>query len=80
MLACFDVNQELNDFTRTFTLSQAIKIVSHSRRQRGMKIRFLRESGLFAEYSYRGASLSDSDFQDGENWVSGIEVVDGGEF
>ena len=80
MLACFDVNQELNDFSRTFTVSQAIGIVSQSRRQKGMKVRFLSESGLFAEYSYRGDSLSDADFLDSENWVSGIEVVDGGEF
>lgn len=79
-MVCFDVNSELQDFDRTFTLEEAIGIVVETRRQKGMKIRFKNKNGNFVEYSYCGASLNTPDFINSINWTGGVEVVDGGEF
>jgi len=80
LMSCFDVNLELNRFDLHLDLFQAINIVAENRRQRGMKIRFLSQSGSYVEYSYLGESLSDADFLNVDNWITGVEVVDGGEF
>lgn len=80
IMGTFDVNQESGNYTATYGLTQAIQFVSNNRRQLGMKIRFLSVSGLYAEYSYVGTDLSDSNFLDLDNWVCGVDVIDGGEF
>jgi len=80
IMATYDVNQESGNYSATYGLSQAIQIVSGSRRQLGMKIRFLTEGGLYAEYSYVGSDLNDVNFLNTDNWVCGVDVVDGGEF
>ena len=73
-------NHETGNYTATYGLSQAIQVVGDNRRQLGMKIRFLTEGGLYAEYSYVGTNLDDVNFFNTDNWVCGVDVVDGGEF
>ena len=80
IMARFDVNQETKDYNRKYTLSAAVEAISGTRRQLGMIIRFLSTSGCYVEYSYVGKSLNDSEFKDTNNWITGVEVVDGGEF
>ncbi len=80
IMATFDVNAESGNYTATYSLSQAVQFVSNNRRQLGMKIRFHSESGYYVEYSYVGIDLSDASFLNLDNWVCGVEVVDGGEF
>ena len=80
IMSIYDINQESEDYETTYGLAQAVQIVSSNRRQLGMKIRFLTEGGLYAEYSYVGSDLNDANFLNTDNWVCGIDVVDGGEF
>jgi len=75
----YNLNQEINDFERKFNLDEAIKLVSRARRSKGMKIRFLSNSGKYVEYSYIGESLELSDFINESNWVDNIGFIDGGE-
>lgn len=81
LMGLCNINIELNDFTRIFDLSEAINIVSQTRRMKGMKIRFLGENEIYLEYSYIGPTLNDVDWENIDNWTM-IEdlVVDGGEF
>ena len=84
VLSCFDVNLELGDYNRTFTLSEAISIISSIRRQLGMRIRFKVEGGLVAEvaeYYYIGETVADSNFSNTDNWVTTTpSIIDGGMF
>ena len=80
IMGTYDVNLESGNYTTTYGLNQAVQIVSNNRRQLGMKLRFLSASGLYAEYSYVGTDLSDANFLDLDNWVCGLDIVDGGEF
>ena len=75
-----DINQELRDPVRTFTLGEAIEVVSNNRRARGMKIRFLGDAGKYMEYSFIGTGLDDATWKNEENWESGPDVIDGGEW
>jgi hypothetical protein len=75
----YNLNQELNDFERCFNLDEAISLVSGTRRAKGMKIRFLSNSGKYVEYSYVGDSLELADFTNENNWVDNIGFIDGGE-
>ena len=69
----YDINLEINDFSRKLSLSEAINLVSKNRRSLGMKIRYLA--------SYIGTTLEDSDWMDENNWSYRQDnIVDGGEF
>ena len=78
----FNVNLEINDFNTKFDLERALDIVSDSRRERGLKIRFLNESGKYVEYSYLGEHLTDDDWFNVENWklINKPDLIDGGEW
>ena len=80
MLKEFDVNAYFQDYSASYNLEYAIALVPTNRRQLGMKLRYRTVSGLYAEYSYIGATTNNGDFNAAENWISGIEIVDGGEF
>ena len=81
LMGLCDINVELNDFTRVFELSEAISVVSQTRRVKGMKIRFLGENETYLEYSYTGSTLNDTDWKNIENWTMVEDLlVDGGEF
>lgn len=75
-----DINVELNDFSRKFDLSEAITIVSNTRRIKGMKIRFLSKNDKYVEFSYTGETLDTSDWTNTNNWTESLDVVDGGEW
>ena len=76
-----DINVEINDYTRSFELQEAVDIVSRTRRMKGMKIRFLGRNNTYLEYSYIGESLDNADWNNLDNWTK-LEslVIDGGEF
>lgn len=77
----YDVNLEIKDFSRKLSLSEAINLVSKNRRSLGMKIRYLALNDCYAEYSYIGTTLEDSDWMDENNWSYRQDnIVDGGEF
>lgn len=75
-----NLNQEYNDPTRTFTAQEAIFAVKNMVRAYGLRLRFLTSSGKYADYTYLGTSLDDTSWSDINNWVTGIDVIDGGEF
>lgn len=87
VLGVFDVNRELKAWSASYTLEEALAIVSEQRRQLGMKIRFKKRDGdsdnfnnIYCEYSYIGSSLETIDFCNTDNWAAGIDYIDGGEF
>ena len=87
LFGVFDVNREFNAFDATYTLEEALALVSEQRRALGMKIRFRKQDNdnenlndLFVEYSYLGSSLETSEFLNPDNWTSGVDYIDGGEF
>ena len=75
-----DLNIELNDFNKEFTLKEAIESVSKTRRHLGMKVRFLSsEQKKYLEYSYLGTDLDNNNWTNTDNWVMCEEtLVDGG--
>lgn len=76
----YDLNLEVvNGMSQSYTLESAIAAVPQTRRKEGMKIRFKTESGLFAEYSYVGSGIG-NEFTAPENWIGGVDTVDGGVF
>lgn len=75
-----NLNQEYNDPTRTFDINQAIQASKNIRRAKGMRLRFLGLNGKMVEYSYTGPDLSDEEWTNDNNWGTGIDVIDGGEF
>lgn len=74
----YDLNIELNDFDRTFTLGEAIQMIANVRRSRGMKLRFLNKNNKYVEYSYVGTTLDTIDWNNQDNWTTTLEIVDGG--
>lgn len=76
-----DINIEVNDFEHVFDLQEAIEVVSQTRRNMGLKIRFLGQNNSYLEYSYIGPTLNDVDWNNTENWTM-LEnvIIDGGEF
>ena len=79
LLSCeCDINVELGDATRRFTLEEAIAAISNTRRAKSMKIRFLGKGGKYLEYSYIGTTLDTVSWLDTTNWVTGPNVIDGG--
>lgn len=77
-----NINVEINDPDKTMTLKEAITLVPLSRRNFGMKVRFLDiENGLsYSEYVYSGTVLGDEDWNNLNNWGSVINFIDGGEW
>ena len=74
----YDLNVELKNFDITFTLDEAIAAVSNERRIKGMKLRFRNKSGKYVEYSYVGNTLDSIDWNNQNNWLTTLEIVDGG--
>lgn len=80
LMNVYDLNLEtVNGMSQWYTLESAIAAVPQTRRKEGMKIRFKTESGLFAEYSYVGSGTG-NEFTAPENWIGGVDTVDGGLF
>lgn len=76
----YDANLEGNDFTRAYTLQEAVAQASNTRRSLGMKVRFLGANGKYQEYSFIGSSLDNTTWLDEGNWKTGPDVIDGGEW
>ena len=74
------LNDEINSFTRTFTLAQAIDIVPESRRKPGLKIRYLDNFNVYREYTYSGADTTSDNWTNEDNWFPGTNIIDGGEW
>lgn len=75
-----DLNIELGDTEKTYSLKQAIEAAKNIRRELGQKIRFRALSGNFVEYSYIGKDLSDMSWSTEDNWTTSLDLIDGGEF
>lgn len=76
-----NINEEVGDHTRSFTLAEAIKLVPSGRRYPGILIRFKEKTTLrYEEYTYMGDYTNTAEFENPENWGSGISVIDGGEW
>lgn len=75
-----NLNQEYNDATRKFNLQEALELSKNIIRAYGLRLRFLSSTGNYTEYTYLGTSLIDEDWTNENNWSTGIDVVDGGEF
>ena len=77
-----NINQEVNDYSRVFTLASAIRVVPARRRCSGMNIKFLSTSGQMVEYIFTSTKkeLSEEDWLDLNNWSLPFIEIDGGEW
>lgn len=75
-----NLNQELDDPTRTFSADQAIEASKDIRRAPGLRLRFLNSENKMVEYSYTGENLSDEEWLDPSNWDISPYLIDGGTF
>lgn len=76
-----NINDEVNDYSQTFTLSEAIEKVPENRKKLGIKIRFLNVSNTYVEYIYSGNDISSENWSNEENWSPvTFKVLDGGEW
>ena len=75
-----NLNQEYNDPVRKFSLEQALEASKDIRRAIGIRLRFLSVTGKYVEYSYIGTTTNVEDWLLVENWTTGPETIDGGEF
>ena len=73
-----NVNSEVNDWTREFTLQEAIGLVPESRRQPGIRVMFLSEDGIYLEYVYNYQYTSSDYWNNLDNWSIAINQIDGG--
>ena len=77
-----NVNQEINDFSKTFTFLEAIKLVPVVRRKSGLVVKYLSESRFYREYifNYPGKTFTDEDWLLFDNWSLPFDQIDGGEW
>lgn len=77
-----NVNQEINDFSKTFTFLEAIKLVPVARRKSGLVVKYLSESRFYREYifNYPGKTFTDEDWLLFDNWSLPFDQIDGGEW
>ena len=77
-----NINSEVNDYARVFTLLSAVKIVPKNRRRPGLKIRYLNSEGVYSEYIYTGKNtvISDEEWEREFNWSISLTNIDGGEW
>lgn len=77
-----NLNQEANNYTRSFTLKEAIKAVPIDRRKQGMKIKYLSSTGTYKEYIFclGKTTFSTEEWEDTENWMLPFNEIDGGEW
>lgn len=75
-----NINQELKDYTRTFKLSEAIRLVPKSRRFPGFKLKYLSSDNSYKEYIYSNTIVTDSDWEQEDNWKLSFNIIDGGEW
>lgn len=75
-----NLNQEYNDPERVFTVAEALRLSKDIMRAYGLRLRFLGSTGRYVEYSYLGTTLDERDWTDENNWCTGVDVIDGGEY
>lgn len=75
-----NVNQEVKDYTRTFELSEAVKLVPKNRRSPGFKLKYLSSDNSYKEYIYCNTVVTDSDWEQKDNWKLSFNGIDGGEW
>lgn len=77
-----NVNSEINDYTKSFSLMEAIEVVPVSRRRPGIKVKFLNREGNYSEYTFSGKSavVNETDWKDLNLWSYSFNSIDGGEW
>lgn len=73
-----DINIEDGTLTQTYTLAEAIVKVPATRRCIGLKIKFKDTADSYKEYTFVGDSINASVWENTDNWVHGLEIIDGG--
>ena len=74
-----NVNDEINSYTRTFTLEEAIAQIPDTRRKPGITVKYLDIYNVFREYTYSGTDTSTENWENLENWCpGGVNEIDGG--
>lgn len=80
MLGTFcNVALEVGDLGRRFNLPEAISVIGGTRRSLGLTLAFIDHSDRPCQYTYRGSSVSDSDWSNLRNWESVFNKIDGGQ-
>lgn len=73
-----NLNQELEDYTKTFSLSEAIANVPESRKNPGIELKFLGLNKKYLYYTYMGSDLTG--WSNLNNWNPSVTIIDGGEW
>lgn len=76
-----NINAEIGNYARQYSLLDAIKIVPQDRRTPGMKIKFRNSKNTFSEFIFCGSGVSNEDWENTNNWINGAaSTIDGGEW
>lgn len=79
MMTIFNVNLEIEDFTRNMSLKTAISYVPHERRCPGISVKFLNTDGVYAEYVFSGED-PETQWNNTDLWSPLVVRIDGGEW
>lgn len=73
-----NLNSEIGDDSRTFTLAEVVTLVPQSRRSPGMSVRFLGEDNIYHTYIYLNSEIGNAFWTNLENWYPDNTIIDGG--
>lgn len=76
-----NINAEIGNYVRQYSLKDAILLVPQDRRTPGMKIKFRNSKNTFSEYIYCGDGVSEEEWKNTDSWINGAaSTIDGGEW
>lgn len=73
-----NVNQEMGNYEKVFTISSAAAYVPEDRRCPGMLIRFLGRNKKYSDYVFTNTDVSR--WLEIDCWKASVSVIDGGEW
>lgn len=75
-----NINQEINNFSKRFSFSEAVDLVPISRRSLGLRLRYLGLDDKYKEFIYNLSDISPDSWSKEENWILPFDKIDGGEW
>ena len=75
-----NINQEMRNYSKTYTFSEAVKLVPKSRRSSGLRLRYLDLDNSYKEFIFSCPEVTEENWIEEDNWKLPFDVIDGGEW